>query len=136
MPGRRTHWAADIRTTSARPTPHWRALPFNADTPADQFWPRPVRPNYEPTTSTALPAVVQAEHGGFNENETHVPLLVVHSSLTPGVNRAPVTLSQIAPTILTLLGLDPSALQAVALEGTKTLPGVPTKQNNGLGNNN
>jgi hypothetical protein len=91
--------------------------------------------NFEPTSSTTLPAV-QAEHGGFNENEMHVPLLVVHSSLNPGLNRAPVTTSQIAPTILSLLGLDPNSLQAVQLEGTKVLPGIPTKQNNGGGNDN
>jgi len=77
--------------------------------------------NYEPTASTALPAV-QAEHGGFNENETHVPLLVVYSSIRPGQNRAPVTTTQIAPTILYLLGLDPNSLDAVRLEGTQALP--------------
>jgi hypothetical protein len=91
--------------------------------------------NYEPSLSTALPAV-QAEHGGFNENETHVPLLVVHNSLPTGQNRAPVTLTQIAPTILSLLGMDPNSLQAVQLEGTKVLPLLPTKENNGGGNNN
>jgi hypothetical protein len=80
--------------------------------------------NYEPTLSTALPAV-QAEHGGFNENETHVPLLLVYSSLKPGLNRAPVTTSQIAPTILSLLGLDPNSLNAVQLEGTHVLPNAP-----------
>ncbi len=88
--------------------------------------------NYEPSLSAALPAV-QAEHGGFNENETHVPLLVVHSSLTPGQIRAPVTLTQIAPTILSLLNIDPNALQAVQLEGTSVLPGTGRK-NNGNGN--
>lgn len=88
--------------------------------------------NYEPSVSTALPAV-QAEHGGFNENETHVPLLVVHSSLTPGQNRAPVTTTQIAPTILSLLGLDPVALQAVQMEGITVLPGTG-RNNNGNGN--
>ena len=90
--------------------------------------------NYEPSLTTTLPAV-QAEHGGFNENETHVPLLVVHASLAPRQFRTPVTTTQIAPTILTLLGLDPNALQAVELEGTRTLPGIATKQNNGGGNN-
>jgi hypothetical protein len=88
--------------------------------------------NYEPTLSTALPAV-EAEHGGFNENETHVPLLVVHSSLTPGQNRAPVTTTQIAPTILSLLNINPSALMAVQLEGTSVLPGTG-RNNNGNGN--
>ncbi len=83
--------------------------------------------------TTFEPAVqVLAEHGGFNENDTHVPLLVSYSrTAAPGLLRAPVTTSQIAPTVLTLLGLDPSKLQAVKLEGTKVLPGVPTSGNQG-----
>jgi len=32
--------------------------------------------------------------------------------------------TQIAPTILQLLGLNPQALQAVKIEGTKVLPGA------------
>jgi hypothetical protein len=88
--------------------------------------------NFEPATNA-----VQAEHGGFNENETHVPLLVVHSSLTPGQNRAPVTLTQIAPTILSLLNIDPSSLQAVQLEGITVLPGTARKNNgNGISSGN
>jgi len=69
-----------------------------------------------------------AEHGGFHEEDTHVPLLVV----VPARGRTgdadgrrietPVKTAQIAPTILTLLGLDPTALQAVQLEGTAPLP--------------
>lgn len=31
---------------------------------------------------------------------------------------------QVAPTILNILGLDPSALQAVGIEGTTVLPGL------------
>jgi hypothetical protein len=88
--------------------------------------------------TTFEPAVqVLAEHGGFNENDTHVPLLVFYSSTAArGLLRAPVTTTQIAPTILTLLGLDASKLQAVKLEGTKVLPGIPTSDNQGdnLGN--
>ncbi len=38
--------------------------------------------------------------------------------------RAPVTTSQIAPTILQLLNITPKKLQAVLLEGTKVLPGI------------
>jgi len=38
------------------------------------------------------------------------------------VNGGWVETTQIAPTILKLLGLDPSALQAVRLEGTQALP--------------
>ncbi len=89
--------------------------------------------NFEPTTNTALPAV-QAEHGGFNENETHVPLLVVGGLtsgyiINTGIVRAPVSITQIAPTILELLNLDPTALQAVRLEDVKVLTGV--KSDNG-----
>jgi hypothetical protein len=39
-----------------------------------------------------------------------------------GTIATPVTTTQIAPTILTLLGLDADALQAVRLEGTRALP--------------
>ena len=76
---------------------------------------------YEPA------AQVLAEHGGFNENDTHVPLLVVAPKyVTPGVLRAPVTTTQIAPTILQLLGLDYTDLQAVSIEGVKVLPLGPS----------
>jgi hypothetical protein len=75
--------------------------------------------NYEPTAnSTTL-----AEHGGLGENDTHVPLIV----FTPGrgaavIVHAPVLTTQIAPTVLSLLKLEPSALQAVRLEATQVLP--------------
>lgn len=36
----------------------------------------------------------------------------------------PVTTMQVAPTILKALGLDPAALDAVRIEGTKVLPEV------------
>jgi hypothetical protein len=49
--------------------------------------------------------------------------------LSPGVIRAAVTTTQIAPTILELLNLDPTALQAVKLEGTAVLAGI--KSDNG-----
>ena len=85
-----------------------------------------------PGTTFELAVQVLAEHGGFNENDTHVPLLVFYSrTAAPGLLRAPVTTSQIAPTVLTLLGLDPSKLQAVKLEGTKVLPGIVTSGNQG-----
>lgn len=76
--------------------------------------------NYESAASQ-----VQAEHGGCNQNDVHVPLLVVVPSLPPAVVRAPVTTTQIAPSILNLLGLDTRQLQAVRLEGTRVLPGIP-----------
>ena len=36
----------------------------------------------------------------------------------------PVETTQIAPTIVKLLGLDPDRLQAVQIEGTRVLPGI------------
>src|SRR5258708_1446963 len=75
--------------------------------------------NYEPATQ------VLAEHGGFNENDTHVPLLLVGgAAVSPGVVRALVTTTQIAPTILELLSLDTTSLQSVRLEDVKVLTGV------------
>lgn len=65
-----------------------------------------------------------AEHGGFNEDDTHVGLLIAHSDLERGSINAAVTTAQIAPTILKALGLNPWELEAVRLEGTQVLPGV------------
>ena len=66
-----------------------------------------------------------AEHGGDNPDDRDVPLLVY----APGAVRAGssgrwVETTQVAPTILQLLGLDPRALQAVQIEGTQVLPGI------------
>ncbi|GAB3146872.1 alkaline phosphatase family protein [Amycolatopsis stemonae] len=63
-----------------------------------------------------------AEHGGAARDDRAVPLVV-----SGGEGRtiaAPVATTQIAPTILRLLGLDPRALQAVQEEGTRVLPGL------------
>jgi hypothetical protein len=66
-----------------------------------------------------------AEHGGDNPADRSVPILVwapgkVHS----GASSQSVETTQVAPTILELLGLDPSSLQAVQQEGTQVLPGL------------
>jgi hypothetical protein len=64
-----------------------------------------------------------AEHGGFNEDDTHVALLVSHPDFDEETVHAAVTTAQIAPTILMLLlGLDPNALEAVRRENTAVLP--------------
>ena len=64
-----------------------------------------------------------AEHGGANPQDRAVPLVVSGASLgTSGVNHQTVETTQIAPTILRLLGLDPSDLKAVRIEGTTVLP--------------
>ena len=66
-----------------------------------------------------------AEHGGDNPGDRDVPLVVY----APGTVRASqngtwVETTQVAPTVLRLLGLDPRALQAVREEGTQVLPGI------------
>jgi hypothetical protein len=86
--------------------------------------------NFEPTLITTLPAV-QAEHGGFNEFEVHVPLLVMGTGVPAGKVKAAVTTTQIAPTILALLGMSPGLLQAVQQEGVAVLPGIPFSGNAG-----
>jgi len=66
-----------------------------------------------------------AEHGGFDTQDRNVPILVVTPGLKHGrSNAARVETTQIAPTILKLLGLNPSALQAVRIEHTPVLPGL------------
>jgi len=66
-----------------------------------------------------------AEHGGADRQDRNVPILVVAPGLASGrVIPAPVETTQIAPTILKLLGLNPMALQAVQIEHTPVLPGV------------
>jgi len=66
-----------------------------------------------------------AEHGGDNPNDRDVPLLVyAPGAVRPSSSDRWVETTQVAPTILRLLGLDPRALQAVQIEGTKVLPGI------------
>ncbi|WP_280728232.1 alkaline phosphatase family protein [Kitasatospora sp. MAA4] len=64
-----------------------------------------------------------AEHGGAHADDLDVPL-VVSGAGTPDRVRdgATVHTTQIAPTILSLLGLNPNKLQAVRKEGTAVLP--------------
>ncbi|PYT67360.1 MAG: hypothetical protein DMG39_24150 [Acidobacteria bacterium] len=65
-----------------------------------------------------------AEHGGNTEADRNVPLLVSFPGLGRSLIKFPVQTSQIAPSILTLLGLNPNSLDAVRLEKTPVLPGL------------
>ena len=66
-----------------------------------------------------------AEHGGANPADRDVPIVVyAPGAVRPGTYRPGVETTQIAPTILDLLGLDPNALQAVQIEGTQVLQGI------------
>ena len=65
-----------------------------------------------------------AEHGGFSHDDTNVMILVSNPSLRPATITTPVQTAQVGPTILEALGLNPSRLQAVQLQGTQVLPGI------------
>ncbi|MFZ0863485.1 MAG: alkaline phosphatase family protein [Candidatus Sulfotelmatobacter sp.] len=65
-----------------------------------------------------------AEHGGFAHDDTNVILLLSHPSFESRTVKAEVGTAQVAPTILKALGIDPSALKAVRVEGTSVLPAV------------
>jgi hypothetical protein len=69
----------------------------------------------------------QAEHGGFAPNDVNVIVLVSNPNLKAKTLGTPVETRQVAPTILTLLGLDPNSLDAVRQEGTNVLPGLQFK---------
>jgi hypothetical protein len=66
-----------------------------------------------------------AEHGGANPADRSVPIVVYAPGVVkPSAHDSSVETTQIAPTILHLLGLDPDALKAVRIEGTQVLPGI------------
>ena len=64
----------------------------------------------------------QAEHGGFAHDDTNVMLLLSNPGIQAHTVYSFVETAQVAPTILKILGLDPTALDAVRLEGTPVLP--------------
>ena len=66
-----------------------------------------------------------AEHGGFSFGDTNVGLIVSNPGLRAGVVKTPVATSQVAPSILHALGLDPQSLKSVRVEGTELLPELP-----------
>lgn len=65
-----------------------------------------------------------AEHGGINEDDVHVALLLSWTGWARETIKTPVSNQQVAPTILRILGLDPDQLQAVRQEQITTLPFV------------
>ena len=63
-----------------------------------------------------------AEHGGFSFGDTNVGLVVSNPDLRARTVKTPVATSQVAPTILKALGLEPNQLNSVRKEGTEILP--------------
>ena len=66
----------------------------------------------------------QSEHGGFAWDDTNVMILVSNPEFERRTIHSFVETTQVAPTILKLLGLDPDDLDAVRKEGTPVLPGL------------
>jgi hypothetical protein len=65
------------------------------------------------------------EHGGNAPDDAHLGLVVSYAGLRHASTvDSPVTITQVAPTILRSLGIDPDLLQSVAREGTRVLPGL------------
>jgi hypothetical protein len=71
----------------------------------------------------------QAEHGGFAHDDVSVLLLLSNPSFSSKTFTSPVQTAQVAPTLLAALGIDPDRLQAVRIEGTQVLPGLPQHGN-------
>jgi hypothetical protein len=79
-----------------------------------------VTPNVGVTYSGSTTMI--GDHGGFAHDDTNVIMLVSNPRFTAKTVSAPTATTQVAPTILKALGLDPSALDAVREEGTTVLP--------------
>ena len=65
-----------------------------------------------------------ADHGGDAPDDRHVALIVSLPSWTGHADAAPVVTTQVAPTILAALKLDPTLLHAVKAERTPALPDI------------
>jgi hypothetical protein len=62
-----------------------------------------------------------AEHGGFSDDDRNVALLLSAPRIKPQIVETLSYTTQIAPTILAALGLDPYSLKGVRAEGTPVL---------------
>jgi hypothetical protein len=82
-----------------------------------------ITPNIGVTYSDSMKK--QAEHGGFAKDDVNVIMLVSNPSFAASTITTAVQTKQVAPTILKALGLNPASLQAVQMEGTQELPGLP-----------
>jgi arylsulfatase A-like enzyme len=81
-----------------------------------------VQPIYGTIYTTS--AKKNAEHGGFSFGDTNVGLIVSNPHINAATIKTPVASSQVAPTILRSLGIDPDALKSVRVEHTEELPGM------------
>ena len=68
-----------------------------------------------------------AEHGGFSHDDTNVVMLFANPTFVPRTVSALAETTQVAPTILKSLGLNPLALESVKEEGTTVLTDVTSQ---------
>lgn len=108
---------------------------FYGPTLQPQFNPPGLPPNGDPRTPDIIVApnvgvtytgssAKLEEHGGFNPDDTNVMMLVSNPLIGARTITTKVQTTQVAPTILKVLGLNPSSLDAVRQEGTAPLPGL------------
>jgi Type I phosphodiesterase / nucleotide pyrophosphatase len=81
-----------------------------------------VTPNVGVTYSGSTSMI--GDHGGFAHDDTNVMLLVANPSFTARTVATITATRQVAPTIVKVLGLNPSQLDAVRAEGTQVLSEV------------
>lgn len=79
-----------------------------------------VTPNIGMTYSGSTTMI--GDHGGFGHDDTNVMLLVSNPSFSAKTVYVTTRTAQVAPTIVQALGLDPTLLDAVRIEGTAPLP--------------
>jgi hypothetical protein len=73
---------------------------------------------------TKMPTTGIADHGGWSKDARSVVLVVSMPGMQAGANADQASSTQVAPTILKLLGINPTLLKAVQIEGTEPLPGI------------
>lgn len=81
-----------------------------------------IQPNAGVIYSTSTKKI--AEHGGGSADDIDVALIVAGGRVKPRVVTGSVSTTQVAATILSVLGLNPQDLAAVREEHTKPLPGL------------
>jgi Type I phosphodiesterase / nucleotide pyrophosphatase len=84
-----------------------------------------VTPNVGVTYSGSTTMI--GDHGGFAHDDNNVIMLVSNPRFRAQTVSALVATTQVAPTIVEALGLDPSRLDAVRAEGTPDLPEVESQ---------
>ena len=105
---------------------------YDGKTPPEGFGSAPADPRAPDLIVQTIPGAIYAkpaatkaaEHGGLSEDDRDVALLVSYAARPMERVTTPVETTQVAPTILRALGLDPRRLQGVAREGTRELPSV------------